>query len=179
MIALAVRPLLLVALLASPLMAANDVVPNSDSSSVPTQHNEKTVLQLQLEMASGALTSEELTEEYIARIIALDQSGPGVNSVIQLNPQALEMARHADAFRKRGIVLGPLHGIPVLLKDNVDTGDTMQTTAGSFALFGTPALQDSTVAANLRAGGAVILGKTNLSEWANFRSFESISGWSG
>src|SRR5207247_366218 len=89
------------------------------------------------------------------------------------------MARHADALRRRGIVLGPLHGIPVLLKDNIDTGDTMQTTAGSFALVGTPARRDSTVAANLRAGGVVILGKTNLSEWANFRSFESVSGWSG
>jgi len=178
MITQTLRSVLFVALLAAPLMAANDAPPNS-SNTIPTQHNEETVLQLQIEMASGKLTSEELTTEYIARIIALDQNGPGVNSVIQLNPQALEMARHADALRKRGIVLGPLHGIPVLLKDNVDTGDTMQTTAGSFALFGTPPLQDSTVAANLRAGGAVILGKTNLSEWANFRSFESISGWSG
>jgi amidase len=130
-------------------------------------------------MASGKLTSEDLTKEYITRIVALDQNGPGVNSVIELNPDALEMARHADKLRKHGIVLGPLHGIPVLLKDNVDTGDMMQTTAGSFALVGKPALQDSTVAANLRAGGAVILGKTNLSEWANFRSFESVSGWSG
>jgi len=82
-------------------------------------------------------------------------------------------------LRRRGVVLGPLHGIPVLLKDNIDTGDKMQTSAGSFALVGMAALRDSTVAANLRAGGAVILGKTNLSEWANFRSFESISGWSG
>src|SRR5207302_7210803 len=103
----------------------------------------------------------------------------GVNSVIELNPDALEMAKNADKLRKRGTVLGPLHGIPVLLKDNIDTGDKMQTTAGSFALFGQPAKQDSTVAANLRAGGAVILGKTNLSEWANFRSFEATSGWSG
>ncbi len=130
-------------------------------------------------MASGALTSERLTQEYITRILALDQNGPGVNAVIELNPDALVMARNADALRRRGIVLGPLHGIPVLLKDNIGTGDKMQTSAGSFALVGTPALQDSTVAANLRAGGAVILGKTNLSEWANFRSFESISGWSG
>jgi amidase len=89
------------------------------------------------------------------------------------------MARRADEQRRHGVVLGPLHGIPVLLKDNIDTGDRMQTSAGSFALVGTPALRDSTVAANLRAGGAVILGKTTLSEWANFRSFESISGWSG
>jgi len=146
---------------------------------IPTQHNEATVAQLQAEMASGRLTSERLTQVYITRILALDQSGPGVNAVIELNPDALAMARHADALRRRGIVLGPLHGIPVLLKDNIDTGDRMQTSAGSFALVGSPALRDSTVAANLRAGGAVILGKTNLSEWANFRSFESISGWSG
>jgi amidase len=130
-------------------------------------------------MASGKLTSEQLTGEYIARINALDQNGPGVNSVIELNPDALNMAKNADKLRKQGKVLGPLHGIPVLLKDNIDTGDKMQTSAGSFALVGQPAQQDSTVAAKLRAGGAVILGKTNLSEWANFRSFESISGWSG
>src|SRR6266403_2998338 len=147
--------------------------------SVPTQHNEATVAQLQADMASGKLTSENLTKEYIARIIALDQNGEGVNSIIELNPDALAMAKRADNLRKQGTVLGPLHGIPVLLKDNIDTGDKMQTSAGSFALVGQPAKQDSTVAANLRAGGAVILGKTNLSEWANFRSFEATSGWSG
>jgi amidase len=146
---------------------------------VPTAHDEATVAQLQAEMAAGRLTSEALTQEYIARILALDQSGPGVNAVIELNPDALQLARDADVLRKRGTVLGPLHGIPVLLKDNIDTGDRLQTTAGSFALFGAPAPRDSTVAAHLRAGGAVILGKTNLSEWANFRSFESVSGWSG
>src|SRR5437899_3337802 len=129
-------------------------------------------------MASGKVTSVELTQFYITRIFALDQKGPVVNSVSQLNPDAVAMARNADAMRRRGAT-GPLLGIPVLLKDNIDTGDKMQTTAGSFALFGTPALQDSTIAAKLRAGGAVILGKTNLSEWANFRSFFSTSGWSG
>src|SRR5262249_58094955 len=113
------------------------------------------------------------------RIAKLDQAGPGVNSIIEPNPDALAMAREADQQRDKGNVMGPLHGIPVLLKDNLDTGDKMQTSAGSFALVGQPAPRDSTVAANLRAGGAVILGKTNLSEWANFRSFESISGWSG
>ena len=153
--------------------------PNPPGPPIPTQHNEATIAQLQAEMASGKLTSEKLTGEYIARINALDQNGPGVNSVIELNPDALSMAKNADKLRKQGKVLGPLHGIPVLLKDNIDTGDKMQTSAGSFALVGQPAQQDSTVAANLRAGGAVILGKTNLSEWANFRSFESISGWSG
>jgi amidase len=151
----------------------------NDEDHVPTQHNEATVAQLQAEMASGKLTSEDLTKEYIARITALDQSKEGVNSIIELNSDALDMARNADKLRKQGHLLGPLHGIPVLLKDNIDTGDKMQTSAGSFALVGKSAKQDSTVAAKLRAGGAVILGKTNLSEWANFRSFESISGWSG
>jgi amidase len=176
-----IRALFFAAWLVAPLGAANDKVAmqDDDRDNVPTRHNEATVAQLQTEMASGRLTSEELTEEYIARIIALDQNGPGVNAVIELNPDALAMARNADRLRRQGHVLGPLHGIPVLLKDNIDTGDKMQTTAGSFALAGMPAKQDSTVAGNLRAGGAVILGKTNLSEWANFRSFESISGWSG
>ena len=146
---------------------------------VPTRHNEATIAQLQAEMASGKLTSVQLTKEYLERIAALDQGPEGVNSIIELNPDALKMAQHADDLRQQGKILGPLHGIPVLLKDNIDTGDQMQTTAGSFALFGHPAVQDSTVAHNLRAGGAVILGKTNLSEWANFRSFESTSGWSG
>lgn len=174
----AMRSLLVAFLFSTPFVVAADP-PQSPEGAVPTRHNEATVAQLQAEMAQGTLTSERLTKEYIMRIVALDQNGPGVNSVIELNPDAITMARQADLLRRHGIVLGPLHGIPVLLKDNVDTGDKMQTTAGSFALAGRPALQDSTVAANLRAGGAVILGKTNLSEWANFRSFESISGWSG
>ena len=167
----AIRTLLFATLLLSPLAAAEDTG--------PTKFNEATVADLQAQMAAGTLTSVELTNFYITRILVLDQKGPGVNAVIELNPDALAMARTADAKRRRGVVLGPLHGIPVLLKDNIDTGDKMQTTAGSFALFGMPALRDSTIAAKLRAGGAVILGKTNLSEWANFRSFFSTSGWSG
>ncbi len=163
---------MLSALLFSTLAAAQN------HNSGPTKFNEATIAQLQADMASGKVTSVELTQFYITRILALDQKGPVVNSVIQLNPDALALARNADAMRRRGAT-GPLLGIPVLLKDNIDTGDKMQTTAGSFALFGTPALQDSTVAANLRRAGAVILGKTNLSEWANFRSFFSTSGWSG
>ena len=145
----------------------------------PTNLNEKTIAQLQAMMAAGQLTSVQLTQYYVDRIMALDQNDNGVNSVIELNPDALKIAGSADMMRSKGRVLGPLHGIPVLLKDNIDTGDRMQTTAGSFALAGKPAVSDSTVAANLRAGGAVILGKTNLSEWANFRSFFSTSGWSG
>jgi len=145
----------------------------------PTQFNELTVAHLEAMMASGQLSSVTLTKFYLQRIAEVDREGPGVNSIIQLNPAALEMAEAADAARANGRKLGPLQGIPVLLKDNIDTGDGMQTTAGSLALAGRPATTDSTVARNLRAGGAVILGKTNLSEWANFRSFESISGWSG
>src|SRR5580704_14284477 len=167
--------ILVLALLLAPLAA---LAADKDKNDFP--YLEATVAQLEAQMAAGTLTSEQLTRAYIQRIAQLDQGGPGVgvNSLIELNPDALVIARQADALRRQGKVLGPLHGIPVLLKANIDTGDRMQTTAGSLALQGSPALQDSTVAANLRAGGAVILGKTNLSEWANFRSFESVSGWS-
>src|SRR5712691_4036828 len=161
------------------LIAAFLALAATSAAAQPTDFNEATVAQLQAQMAAGTLTSVGLTSFYIDRILALDQKGPGVNSVIELNPDALAMAQNADNLRARGKLLGPLHGIPVLLKDNIGTGDRMQTTAGSFALAGKPAIHDSTVAANLRAGGAVILGKTNLSEWANFRSFFSTSGWSG
>jgi amidase len=153
--------------------------PGNSNNSAPTAYNEFTVAQLQAEMAGGRLTSVQLTQFYLDRIAALDQSGPNVNSVIELNPDAMVLAQGADKRRAKGKVIGPLDGIPVLLKDNIDTGDKMQTTAGSFALAGKPAVRDSTVAASLRAAGAVILGKTNLSEWANFRSFFSTSGWSG
>jgi len=145
----------------------------------PNRFNEATIAELQAAMAAGQASAVELVNFYLNRIMSLDQRGPRLNSVIEINPDALALARRADALRRQGIVLGPLHGIPVLLKDNIDTGDKMQTSAGSFALVGQPALQDSTVAAKLRAGGAIILGKTNLSEWANFRSFFSSSGWCG
>jgi amidase len=160
-------------------LAGTTISGSLQSNGAPTQFNEMTVAQLQAAMAAGQLSSFELTNFYVNRILALDQGGPGVNSVIELNPDALSMAQTADNLRAKGQLLGPLHGIPVLLKDNINTGDKMQTTAGSFALAGKPAIHDSTVAAKLRAGGAVILGKTNLSEWANFRSFFSTSGWSG
>src|SRR5437773_1662228 len=149
------------------------------NGNIPTEHNEATIGQLQAEMASGKTSSVHLTREYIARIQALDQSGPNVNSVIELNPDARRWPSTRINCESTAKCSALLHGIPVLFKDNIDTGDQMQTSAGSFALVGTPAQQDSTVAANLRAGGAVILGKTNLSKWANFRSFESTSGWSG
>lgn len=169
----------LAAVLVLPSMVGAQTAPPNPVQTAPSQFNEFTVAQLQALMASGQLSSVALTNFYVNRILQLDQNGPGVNSVIELNPDAVAMAQNADQLRARGSLLGPLHGIPVLLKDNIDTGDRMQTTAGSLGLQGTPAPKDSTIAANLRAGGAVILGKTNLSEWANFRSFESISGWSG
>ena len=167
---------LLVVVLLSTLAIAQSS--SASANAIPTQYNDWTIAQMQAAMDSGRLSSAQLTQYYITRILALDQAGPGVNSIIELNPDALSMAKNADALRKKGFH-SPMLGIPIVLKDNIDTGDKMQTSAGSFALVGQPALQDSTVAGNLRAAGAVILGKANLSEWANFRSFESSSGWSG
>ncbi len=145
----------------------------------PFELDELSVAQLQDAMAAGRYTSRRLVELYTERIRAIDRQGPALTSVIELNPDALSIADGLDAQRKSGTVLGPLHGIPVLIKDNIDTGDRMMTTAGSLALEGTSAPRDAAVAAKLRAAGAVILGKTNLSEWANFRSTKSTSGWSG
>jgi amidase len=154
-------------------------VAQSQSAVERSSFDEATIAQLQAAMAAGRTSAAELTNHYLNRIQAIDERGPHLNSVIEVNPDALAQAHAADALRRQGRVLGPLHGIPILLKDNIDTGDRMQTSAGSFALVGRPALRDATVAAKLRAGAAVILGKTNLSEWANFRSFHSSSGWSG
>ncbi|WP_317201374.1 amidase [Janthinobacterium sp.] len=137
------------------------------------------VLQLQELMQVGKLTSHALTSQYLARINSIDKSGPRINSIIELNPEALKIAREMDRERAARKVRGPLHGIPVLLKDNIATGDRMSTSAGSLALAGVRASRDAHVAAQLRAAGAVIIGKTNLSEWANMRSPHSISGWSG
>jgi amidase len=140
---------------------------------------ELTIDDLQGRLRSGAETSRSLVQQYLARIDALDQRGPSINAVIELNPDALMIAAQLDDERKSGRVRGPLHGIPVLIKDNIDTADKMHTTAGSLALGENIAARDSFVAERLRAAGAVILGKTNLSEWANFRSTHSTSGWSG
>src|SRR3989449_2536058 len=140
---------------------------------------EITIAQIQSMFAAGTLTAASLVNMYLSRISALDQSGPRLNSILQTNPDGLSIAQQIDQQRQSGTNLGPMMGIPILLKDNIDTHDQMQTAAGSLALVGTPSLQDSTIAANLRKAGAIILGKTNLSEWANFRSFFSSSGWSG
>jgi amidase len=134
---------------------------------------------LQKRMAEGGLTAHALARRYLERIAAIDRRGPAINSVIELNPDALAIAASLDAERKAKGARGPLHGIPVLIKDNIDTADRMMTTAGSLALKGSIAKRDSVVAQRLRAAGAVLLGKTNLSEWANFRSGHSTSGWSG
>src|SRR6476659_3937823 len=139
---------------------------------------EATLDDLQKWMASGRMTSRSITQLYLNRIAALDRKGPSLHHVIEVNPDALSIAAALDKERKAGHVRGPLHGIPILLKDNVDTADRMTTTAGSLALAGSIPLQDSTVAAKLRAAGVVLLGKTNLSEWAHFRSSHSTSGWS-
>ena len=149
------------------------------AATAPSDFNEMTITQLKGLMASGQARSTDLVNFYLRRIQALDQGGPIVNSVLEVNPDALAIAQQLDAERQAGQVRGPLHGVPVLLKDNVDTHDRMQSAAGSLALVGTAPAQDATVAARLRAAGAVILGKTTLSEWANFRSFFSTSGWSG
>jgi amidase len=134
---------------------------------------------LQQRMSVGKLTAHAIVQQFLDRIAAIDKSGPSLHAIIELNPDALKIADELDAERNNGKVRGPLHGIPVLIKDNIDTADGMHTSAGSLALAGSIPAQDSTVAARLRSAGAVILGKTNLSEWANFRSSHSTSGWSG
>jgi amidase len=149
------------------------------SSATSFELDEMTVTELQDGMSSGRFTAHSITEKYIARIEAIDKHGPAVNSVIELNPDALAIAKALDKERKQKRHRGPLHGIPVLIKDNIDTSDRMMTTAGSLALVGSRPPKDSMVAQKLREAGAVILGKTNLSEWANIRSNQSTSGWSG
>ncbi len=142
------------------------------------QLSELTISQLQEKIASGELSSQKITEMYLQRIEDIDKNGPKLNSVIEINPDAMSIAKQMDEERKQGKIRGPLHGIPVMIKDNIDTADKMQTTAGSLALVGTIAAKDSYVVKKLREAGAVIIAKTNLSEWANFRSTNSSSGWS-
>jgi amidase len=139
---------------------------------------EMTIAEIQNKMQAAELTSLGLTQAYLERIEQLNHQGPAVNAVIELNPDALEIAEALDKERTAGQVRGPLHGIPILIKDNIDTHDRMQTTSGSLALEGSIAPQDAFIVRQLRAAGAVIMGKTNLSEWANFRGKHSVSGWS-
>lgn len=139
---------------------------------------EFSILELQSKMESGELTSQKLTEIYLERIDSIDRTGPRLNSVIETNPDAMSIASSLDLERAAGKLRGPLHGIPILLKDNIDTNDSMQTTAGSLAMLGNIAARDAFIVKRLRKAGAIILGKTNLSEWANFRGRNSVSGWS-
>ncbi len=177
---------------ASALAAAAPAVPalvgsvgaagEAGAAAIPFPHeelNEATIAGLRAQLDAGQLTSRALVQMYIDRIGAIDQSGPNLRSVIELNPDALAIADALDAERKAKGPRGPLHGMPILIKDNIDTADQMLTTAGSLALVGSRPTQDATVARKLREAGAIIMGKTNLSEWANFRSTHSTSGWSG
>ncbi len=141
--------------------------------------DEMSVMQLQEGMRSGRFTAASLAQAYLARIDAIDKRGPAINAIIELNPDAMAIAEGLDRERKAKGARGPLHGIPIVIKDNIDTADRMHTTAGSLALADSIAPRDAQVAKRLREAGAVILGKTNLSEWANFRSTHSTSGWSG
>lgn len=149
--------------------------------SFPGPLEEATLADLQAAMERGELGALALVRLYLERIALLDRDRPGLpglRAVVEVNPEAEAEAARLDAERRQGRVRGPLHGIPVLLKENIDTGDRMRTSAGSLALAGAPAPRDATVVARLRAAGAVLLGKANLSEWANFRSLHSVSGWS-
>src|SRR5207253_940243 len=145
----------------------------------PFSLEEATIADLQQRMQSGRETSRSLVEQYIARIEAIDRNGPELYSVLEMNPDSVAIAARLDDERRNGRVRGPLHGIPILVKDNIATADRMMTTAGSLALAGVTPPQDAFIVTRLREAGAVILGKTNLSEWANFRSTHSSSGWSG
>jgi amidase len=144
----------------------------------PFEWEEATIAQLKAAMDNGKETAASLTQKYLQRIASIDKAGPALNAVIELNPDAIAIAESLDAERKSTGSRGPLHGIPIMLKDNIDTHDRMMTTAGSLALLGSFPHQDAFVMKKLRAAGAVIIAKTNLSEWANFRASPSTSGWS-
>src|SRR6059058_5763004 len=166
---------LLPALAGAHVLAAAAPAPDTP----PFELDEMTIADLQAGMSSGKFTARSITEKYLTRIDAIDKQGPAINSVLELNTDALAMAEAADKERKDKGSRGPLHGIPIVIKDNIDTADRMHTTAGSLALADSIAPHDAGVARRLREAGAIILGKTNLSEWANIRSSHSTSGWSG
>ncbi len=151
---------------------------SSEEFNLSFELDEESITSLQSKLKSGTFTSEQLVRLYLNRIEEIDKKGPKLNSVIEVNPDALTIAKQLDEELKAGKSRGAMHGIPVLIKDNIDTADKMQTTAGSLAMAGNIASNDATVVKKLRDAGAVIIGKTNLSEWANFRSTQSSSGWS-
>jgi len=166
--------------LVNPLASKSVRSSNAEAFQPPAfELEEMTITELQTHLQSGRYSSRSLVEKYLDRIKDIDKNGPALNSVIETNPDAESIAAALDRERKERGARGPLHGIPILIKDNIDTADRMMTTAGSLALVGSKPAQDAFVAKRLRDAGAVILGKTNLSEWANFRSNHSSSGWSG
>ena len=165
-----------VALVALLIPSPQSSRPRQGAAAFPLE--EATISQMQQWMRDGRFTSRQLTDAYLARIEAIDRRGPTLRAVIEINPDARSIADVLDRERREKKIRGPLHGIPIVIKDNIDTGDRMQTTAGSLALEGMPAPADAFIVTRLRAAGAVILGKTNMSEWANFRSTRSTSGWS-
>lgn len=164
---------------AEPLAKKTSEIQSTPAPDYTSELDEITIGELADKMKSGELTARSITEKYIARIEAINKKGPAINAVIEMNPDALALADALDKERKEKGARGPLHGIPVLIKDNIDTADRMATTAGSLALVGSKPPKDSFLVQRLRAAGAIILGKTNLSEWANIRSSHSTSGWSG
>jgi len=169
---------IIAAMLPTRLLAAALLIAPLPAAARTVVVEEQSIDQLQAAMTARRATSVDLTRAYLARIAAMDRRGPNLRSVIALNPDALAQAKVLDAERKAGRVRGPLHGVPVLIKDNIETADPIATTAGSLALAANVTGRDAPLVARLRAAGAVILGKTNLSEWANIRSDHSISGWS-
>src|SRR5258708_6467037 len=177
------REFLVAAAVATTAGAARTAETPSTSSpaahSAPESIEELSLADIAAAFADGRLTSQQLTADYLARIDRLDRHGPYLRAVIETNPRALDLAAGLDAERKSRGSRGPLHGVPILIKDNVETSDHMMSTAGSLAMEGWYAPKDAPLVERLRAAGAVILGKANLSEWANFRSTHSLSGWSG
>ena len=168
--------------ISKPVIATTNPAAAADPLSLysePFEFDELTIAELQEGMKYGKLSARTITRKYLERIEDIDKRGPAINSVIEINPDAMAIAEALDRERKEKGARGPLHGIPILIKDNIDTADRMMTTAGSLALFASTPSRDAFVARRLRESGAVILGKTNLSEWANFRSNHSSSGWSG
>ncbi|HEV8264713.1 MAG TPA: amidase [Gemmatimonadales bacterium] len=159
--------------------AAATATPRPPLAAPPFELEEATIAALQEGLRTGKYTARSLCDAYLARVDAVDRAGPTLRAMIETNPEALAIADRLDAERRAGRMRGPLHGIPVLIKDNIATADRMMTTAGSLALVGVTPPRDAVLVERLRAAGAVILGKTNLSEWANFRSNQSSSGWSG
>jgi amidase len=176
---LAARPVRTLALVALVAAACSTPAPPPARDTPAFDLEEATIADLQQRMQSGRETSRSLVDKYLARIEAVDRQGPTLHSVIEVNPDARAIAYALDAERRTKGPRGPLHGIPILIKDNIATADRMMTTAGSLALEGATPPADAFLVSQLRAAGAVILGKTNLSEWANFRSTHSSSGWSG